>query len=155
MCWICSATHSTFKHMTIEERSCAKTKKTFLHNVISMGKKLSSFWGPPEHIPSLLLCPDWLHSCDQGVGADIAGNLLVEVAQKCPGNNFKERLSHLWKDIQKLYVEFQTPYKFQTLNPEGLNKGKKAKAHPHSRGWQHKSDIWCHYSLFSQTNIWT
>lgn len=134
MCWICSATHSTFKHMTIEERSCTKTKETFVHNVISMGKKLSSFWGPPEHIPSLLLCPDWLHSCDQGVGADIAGNLLVEVAQKCPGNNFKERLSHLWKDIQKLYVEFQTPYKFQTLNPEGLNKGKKSKGPPTLKG---------------------
>ena len=118
MCWICSATHSTFKHMTTEERPCTKTKETFVHNVISMGKKLSSFWEPPEHIPSLLLCPDWLHSCDQGVGADIAGQLLVEVTQKCPGNNFKERLSNLWKDIQKLYVEFQTPYKFQTLNPE-------------------------------------
>ena len=72
-----------------------------------------------EKIAFLLLCPDWLHACDQGVGADIAGNLLVEVAQKCLGNNFKERLSHLWKDIQKLYVEFHTPYKFQTFNSEG------------------------------------
>ena len=45
MCWICSAAHSTFKHMTTEERSCAKTKKTFAHNVISMGKKLSCFCG--------------------------------------------------------------------------------------------------------------
>ena len=77
--------------MTIEERSCKKTKEKFVNNVISMGKKLSSFWGPPEHIPSLLLCPDWLHSCDQGVGADIAGQILVEVAQKCPGNNFKQK----------------------------------------------------------------
>ena len=68
-----------------------------------------------------------LGTCDQGVGADIAGQLLVEVAQKCPGNNFKERLSHLWKDIQKMHVEFQTPYKFQTLNPEGRNKGNKGK----------------------------
>ena len=142
MCWICSATHSTFKHMTIEVRSRTKTNETFAHNVISMGKKLPSFWGPPEHITSLLLCPDWLHSCDQGVGADIAGQLLVEVAQKCPGNNFKERLSHLWKDIQMLYVEFQTPYKFQTLNPEGLNKGEKKQRPTYTQGAGSTSQIY-------------
>ncbi len=68
------------------------------------------------------------------MGADIAGQLLVEVTQKCPGNNFKERFSKLWKDIQKLHVEFQTPYEFQTLSPEGLNKGKRSRGPPTLKG---------------------
>ena len=46
---------------------------------------------------------DWLHSVDQGIGADFLGNLFFMLQGKMPGNNRKARCQALWADIQRYY----------------------------------------------------
>ena len=88
-----------------------------------MGKTLSVFWHWEGHDPATLVRPDWLHAVDHGIGADIAGGLLLEMAQRCPGRSLRERVASLWKDLQKVYKDNRTEYRIDTLTPQKLNKG--------------------------------
>ena len=69
--------------------------------------------------------PDWLHAVDQGIGADIAGQILVELAEQQPGRAFKDRVACLWEEIKQLYMEFDVEYRLASLTPGVLNKDQK------------------------------
>lgn len=71
-----------------------------------MGKTLSVFWHWEEHDPAVLV--------RHGIGADIAGGLLLEMAQNCPGRSLKERVASLWQDLQKVYKDNKTEYNRHT-----------------------------------------
>ena len=89
-----------------------------------MKKDLCPLWGLPEMAPANLILPDWLHAVDQGCGADMVGQILVELAEAYPCRSFKLRIDALWEDIQILYKEYNIEYKLTNLCPEVLNKGK-------------------------------
>jgi hypothetical protein len=125
MCWLCSAKRTDFKQFTPNQRSACLPKTVFVNRVLDMGKRLCPIWELPEMYPADLILPDWLHAVDLGIGADIAGQLLVELADCYPGRSFKARVAELWKDIQVLYKDQDVEYKLQNLCPEMLNKGKK------------------------------
>eukprot|EP00438_Fugacium_kawagutii_P036728 Skav212623 [mRNA] locus=scaffold173:129862:131358:- [translate_table: standard] len=134
MCWLCHAKPDNFKELLPEERQRKKTRTTFVEDVSAAKKQLFSFWKWPEMAPSTVICPDWLHSMDQGVGADICGMLLVEIANACEGRTFKLRVANLWQEIRQLYTELKVEYKLANLTPEILNKGKKPTGPPTLKG---------------------
>ena len=94
-----------------------------------MKKTVSPIWEWPWN-PAVFCCPDWLHSADQGVGADIAGMILVEIANKLPERNFRDRVSTLWNEIKDLYKTMRVEYTMSSFSPEILNKGKKPTGPP-------------------------
>ena len=124
MCWLCPAKWPESKAWTAAGRSSGLSKALFVQRVLDMGKTLCPFWGLPEMAPDVLCLPDWLHTVDQGIGADIAAQLLIELSACYPGRSFKLRVAGLWQDIQSLYSEHATEYKLRSLTPEVLNKGK-------------------------------
>lgn len=135
MCWMCKATWPEAKAWTAAQRSSGLSKAQFVQRVVDMGKPLCPLWGWPEMAPSVLCLPDWLHAVDQGIAADICGQLLVDLSGCYPGRSFKVRVSELWTDIQSLYAEHKVEHKLRTLTPEILNKGKnKGDAHPTLKG---------------------
>ena len=123
MCWLCEAKWPESKSQTAAARSSGLSKAKFTQRVLDMGKPLCPLWGWPEMVPSLLILPDWLHVVDQGIGADIAGQLLIDLSACYPGRSLKLRVAELWKDIQILYSEHKVEYKLRALTPEILNKG--------------------------------
>ena len=129
MCWMCNCTYENFKTQNAAQRACLKTKANFLSNLANMKKTVSPIWEWPWN-PAVLCCPDWLHSADQGVGADIAGMLLVEIANKLPERNFRDRVSTLWNEIKDLYKTMRVEYTLNSFSPEILNKGKKPTGPP-------------------------
>jgi hypothetical protein len=42
---------------------------------------------------------------DQGIGADICGMLLTEIACNLEGRSFKTKVSNLWAEVKQLYAE--------------------------------------------------
>ena len=134
MCWLCGANFHSFSSQSLEERKTKKSRATFLHLLRGMGRKLSPFWEWPENWPSNIVCVDWLHACDQGIGSDIAGQVLCEVGQALPGNSFRERVSCLWGEILQHYKTLNVEYRFATITPEILNKGKKPVGPPTLKG---------------------
>ena len=46
---------------------------------------------------------DWLHVADLGVGADVAGNVLLTVSKAIPGGNAKQRVQHLYEQLVTWY----------------------------------------------------
>ena len=129
MCWMCNCAYENFKTQNAAQRACLKTKAEFLTNLANMKKTVSPIWEWPWN-PAVFCCPDWLHSADQGVGADIAGMILVEIANKLPERNFRDRVSTLWNEIKDLYKTMRVEYTMSSFSPEILNKGKKPTGPP-------------------------
>ena len=75
MCWLCEAKSPESKFQTAAARSSGLSKAKFTQRVLDMGKPLCPLWEWPDMAPSFLILPDWLHVVDQGIGADIAGQL--------------------------------------------------------------------------------
>ena len=122
MCWLCAAKYSNYKTWGPNERRAGLDKAKFVERVLHMGKQLCPLWEWPELIPAELCLPDWLHAVDHGVGADIAGQILVELADELPARAFKERVALLWAEIRQLYKEHDVEYKLANLTPAVLNK---------------------------------
>ena len=95
-----------------------------------MGKQLCPLWEWLELIPSELCLSDWLHAVDHGIGADIAGQILVELADVLPARAIKDRVAVLWAEIRELYKEYDVDYKLANLTPPFLNKDSKKTAKP-------------------------
>ena len=72
---------------------------------------------------------DWLHSVDQGVGADFLGNLFRLIITKLPGSNKEERCKALWAEIVEYYEKnnVQDRLKEFTVNSIKSGKGKPPK----------------------------
>ena len=67
-------------------------KADFVRRIENMGKIMCPVWAWPENIPSELCSPDWLHAVDQGIGADIAGQILVLFAPCYEARSFREQM---------------------------------------------------------------
>lgn len=100
---MCHATPENYKIQMPNERLHVKTRATFVSDVLAMGKKLFLFLKLAR--PFILVCPDWLHTMDQGIGADICGMLLTEIACNLEGRSFKTKVSNLWAEVKQLYAE--------------------------------------------------
>ena len=124
MCWLCTATWPESKAWSAADRSSGLSKAMFVKRVQDMGKPLCPLWGWPEMAPNVLCLPDWLHAVDQGIAADIAAQLLIEVSAFYPGRSFRARVAELWQEIQILYKEHGVENQLRALTPEILNKGK-------------------------------
>ena len=60
---------------------------------------------------------DWLHAADQGVSADLLGNVLKMALPKFPGKNLKERCAALFQDISEYYKREEVEDKLDNLAP--------------------------------------
>ena len=132
MCWLCEAKHISYKRWGPNDRKAGLDEAKFVEK--NMRKELCPFWEWPELIPSDLCLPDWLHAVDQGIGADIAGQILVELADQQPARAFKGRVALLWEEIKGLYKEFDVEYRLARLTPGVLNKDQKNNENCNSQG---------------------
>ena len=54
----------------------------------------------------------------------------MEIANKLPERNFRDRVSTLWNEIKGLYKTMRVEYTMSSFSPEILNKGKKPTGPP-------------------------
>ena len=47
--------------------------------------------------------PNWMHTCDEGIGSLCAGQVLKELLKHYPGSNQDSRVKALWQHIVKIY----------------------------------------------------
>ena len=59
---------------------------------------------------------DWLHSVDQGVGADLLGNLLCMILPKMPGSTIEEKVSGIWEECLDYYDRWKIQDKIKDLH---------------------------------------
>ena len=65
---------------------------------------------------------DWLHASDQGVGAELLGNLFQHTHHKYPGANKEERYAALFQDTRQFYEDEQVPDRLDCLLPTFVEK---------------------------------
>ena len=78
------------------------TTQEFIKRQMETGRRISPIlfvFG----VETYLFRVDWLHSCDQGVGADLAGNIFEALLPKLPGRNKEERCHSLNEKLQAWY----------------------------------------------------
>ena len=92
-----------------------------------------------NHISPLMSLPgisansfaiDWLHTADQGVGADFLGNVIYLLATKhFPGNTLEERVANVFSDIKSWYqrVGCENRYNAMTVTMVRAKPGKSPK----------------------------
>jgi hypothetical protein len=92
-------------------------------------------------IPSIFKIPgftvdcialDWLHAVDQGIGADMVGNLLWQLLAFQTGNNRAEQIKALWAKMQSYYAQHRVADPLHSLTETMLRK--KASSSPKLRG---------------------
>ncbi len=85
-----------------EWRHSRLTTQEFLQRQIETGHRISQIFSVlgVERYPFRV---DWLHSCDQGVGADLAGNVFEALLPKLPGANQDQRCHKLNDKLQAYY----------------------------------------------------
>ena len=76
-----------------------------LLRIMASGANISTICSIPW-IRTSIFKVDWLHAVDQGVAADVAGNLLMQLirANKLFGRNQKARCNSLWHRLQTWYT---------------------------------------------------
>jgi hypothetical protein len=99
MCWMCTETYKTFRDLVSKP---ALTSGAFFRRLRSDGKAPTVIFSLPGVTPDICR-PDWMHTADQGVSADIAAHTLMELMQEQPGNTKQERCQNLWVQLQKWY----------------------------------------------------
>ena len=78
---------------------------------------------------------DWLHCADQGVAADLLGNLFAYlVATKMPGNNIKDRSVALGEHMQPYYEENRVLDRLTEFLPKTFQSEKKKSRPPRLKG---------------------
>ena len=65
---------------------------------------------------------DWLHVSDQGVAADLLGNLFYHMHDKYPGANKNERYQALFQDITQFYEDEEVADRMDCLQPTFVEK---------------------------------
>jgi len=74
---------------------------------------------------------DWLHTMDQGVLADVIGNVFWDALPKIHQPPRKEQVKVLWQMIQLYYKDARVPDRLDSLTEEMIKDKKKA---PKQRG---------------------
>lgn len=72
--------------------------------------------------------PDWMHTCDEGIGSLCAGQVLKELLKHYPGSNQDTRVKALWQHIVKIYDAKGVPAakRLKNLTMKDIVKTKKA-----------------------------
>ena len=131
-CWLCKATPDDFRDAssTAPWRTERLSHWDLLERMLRQGHTPNPLMSAPG-IRSHCFKVDWLHSMDQGVGADFIGNVFWMLLPKMSGRNRRQRIKSLWVDVQKFYREFHVEAKLPTLT-QGMIK--KQGAAPKLRG---------------------
>ena len=58
---------------------------------------------------------DWLHAADQGITADLIGNVFLQLLDRFPGATTKEQCAGLWHDIMQFYDTNDVQDRLDTL----------------------------------------
>lgn len=104
VCWLCCADPSNW-HCVDEHapwREARLTPSQFHQRQLEKNLVPSSIFSIPG-ASCALVKPDWLHICDIGVTADIAGNVFVAVIKHIPGRSIKDKVGQLWEDLKGWY----------------------------------------------------
>ena len=83
-------------------RSERYTTNEFLAAMIARDHKLCQLFSVAG-VENTIFRQDWLHSVDQGVGADFLGNLFELIIAKLPGSDKEARCKALWGEMTTYY----------------------------------------------------
>lgn len=107
MCWLCSAQPSTWRSIATcsaaEREGKSLDKAAYLAFLADREKEVNPLFNLPN-VSNKTLVPDWMHVCDEGIGALAAGQILKELLPAHEGNTQEERCYSLWQHIQELYT---------------------------------------------------
>ena len=78
------------------------TTQEFIQRQIETGRRVSPIFYV-HGVETYLFRVDWLHAVDQGVGADLAGNVFEALLHKVPGRSYAERCRALNEELQSFY----------------------------------------------------
>ena len=100
MCWLCNATNRNYKTENFEPT--ALSARDFLARNASIGKQPNEIFSLPGVTPDICR-PDWMHTVDLGIAADICGHAMAELLREYPGNNQDSRCQKMWEDLKNWY----------------------------------------------------
>jgi len=98
-----------------EWRSNRLTTQQFLERQMMEGRRISPIF-KVFGVFTYLFRVDWLHAVDQGVGADLLGNLLCMIMPKMPGSTIDEKVANIWKECQVYYDTWQIEDRIKDLH---------------------------------------
>jgi hypothetical protein len=127
ICFLCKASLDNYKDLSDSApwRSQPLSPAAFHHAAALQGAPVC----PLSHLPGCdvgIVSLDWLHNCDSGVCADLAGNALLEVVDSYGHGNRKARCAAAWQLLQDLYRQHNVKDRMDELKPELFLQPKKA-----------------------------
>ena len=124
-CWLCRATPADIRNMGADApwRRNRLTHWQLLERILLLGHTLCPLMEAPGFRSSIVKI-DWLHSVDQGVGADFLGNVFLLLCRKMEGRNKKERLRALMLRLNAWYTDNKVTSRLNTLTPGMIRKQK-------------------------------
>lgn len=122
MCWMCKATYQNFK--TEAWRETDMTIASFFRRLARDGKTISVIFSLPGVHP--MLCrPDWMHTVDLGIAADICGQVFVMLLPSYTGI-MQQQCAGLWASLHAWYQEARPSAQLQKLVLPMFKPAKKA-----------------------------
>jgi len=100
------------------------TTHEFLKRQMETGRRISPIFSV-YGVEAYLFRVDWLHAVDQGVGADLAGNVFEELLPKLPGASKLEKCHALNEELQTWYDSMGTPDRLKCLQLKCFKRPKK------------------------------
>ena len=82
------------------------TTQQFLKRQMETGRRISPIFSV-FGVETYLFRVGWLHSADQGVGADLAGNVFEELLPKLPGASKQDKCHALNEKLQAWLAEWK------------------------------------------------
>ena len=103
------------------------TTQQFLKRQMETGRRISPIFSV-FGVETYLFRVDWLHSADQGVGADLAGNVFEELLPKFPGASKQDKCHALNEKLQAWYDKRGTPDRLKCLELKSFKRPSKGQA---------------------------
>ena len=115
-CWLCRVTPRTMRDfsLTASWRTERLSHWDLLERWHEQGVPVSTIFRTP-FLESGCFAIDWLHSVDQGAGADWLGNCFYYCLDKLEGDNRVQRTNTLFRLIQEFYTRNKTEDQLQDL----------------------------------------
>ena len=103
-CWQCNCTPDRVQEFDLHAswRQNYFDQWDFLMRSWKQQRRMSPIWQFPNFNLKVLRL-DWLHVVDLGCAQDAAGNILLLLQSKMPGNNMPARIGELYKQILQEY----------------------------------------------------
>jgi len=123
-CWRCGARNTPGHDHDFRDpsqdagwRQLRYTQMDFLDILRAEGITPSTLFGCPGFTVDMVMV-DWLHTMDQGVLADVIGNVFWEVLPLLSSSNRGVQVKLLWNMIQQYYVQAKVPDRLDNLTEE-------------------------------------